>query len=216
MEFTRMWRLLLRTVVPIGVHRVARDLRQLPATSRPEYLRWWLASRMGGAASMPHVTAVRTVVFVCYGNIMRSPMAAALLARRLEQTGLAQTIRVLSAGLHMRPGRYPPPLALEAAAAFGVSLAGHQSLTLTTKVVESADVLFVMDFLNAAELSARWPEARSKVRLLGPLGANGHTQIVDPYGTDLATTIACYRQIAEATEVLALRLGYRPRPPTAK
>jgi len=196
----------LRSIVPLGARRIAHILRQLPPTARPEYLRWFLSSRLGSLAPLPDPVAIRTVVFVCHGNIMRSPMAAALLTRQLAQHGAARTTTIASAGLHTQRGAQPPALALEAAAAFGVSLAEHRSLPLATEVVDSADILLVMDLRNAAELSSRWPGARPKVRLLGRLAANGKTEILDPYGTDLATTMACYRQIADATEVLATTL----------
>src|SRR5688572_33037024 len=73
-------------------------------------------------APVPHTPAV--VLVVCYGNICRSPFAAAVLARALG--GMRGGARVESAGLiGPPPSRPAPPHAVTVAARRGVDLAPH-------------------------------------------------------------------------------------------
>ncbi len=44
-------------------------------------------------------TTMKTILFVCTANICRSPMAAAIMRQRIAQMGLADQVRVISAGV---------------------------------------------------------------------------------------------------------------------
>lgn len=145
----------------------------------------------------------RTVLFLCLGNICRSPYAARLLALR----GGAR-LRVESAG-YLGPGRPPPPEALEAARARGVDHADHVSALVTGEQIERADVVFVFDRFNVRNLR-KTPGARpDRVLWLGdfdPLWA-GKRAISDPWGKSLADYEATFarieRCVAEVVRILA-------------
>jgi Low molecular weight phosphotyrosine protein phosphatase len=53
--------------------------------------------------------SVRSFLFVCFGNIMRSAMAEFLMRQELSETGLEQPVRIVSAGLHATAGREAHP-----------------------------------------------------------------------------------------------------------
>ena len=65
----------------------------------------------------------------------------------------------------------------------GIILDRHRAGRLSEELVNRADLVVVMDFLNEADVIARFPSAASKVRLLGSfLGENGRpAEIRDPY-----------------------------------
>src|SRR5262245_49404600 len=71
----------------------------------------------------------RTILFVCHGNICRSPFAAAAAVRRFADIG-GDAAAIGSAGF-IGPGRPCPPTAQEAARAAGVDLSWHRSSLLT-------------------------------------------------------------------------------------
>lgn len=152
------------------------------------------------------LTVSRFVLFVCHGNIIRSPMAAALLKEALRVRG--QRTGVESAGLHADPLKPADPRAIVAAEAFGVSLRDHRAIPLTPDLVRRADAIFVMDAFNEAELLGRFPYARGKVYFLRACGrpSQGVVEIDDPYRGDLADVTRCYRILHECVEELAARL----------
>lgn len=68
------------------------------------------------------------LLFVCTGNVCRSPLAAAVLGRLLEGAGLSGRWRVGSAGLRgIHAGRPADPRACAAAARRGLDLTGHRA-----------------------------------------------------------------------------------------
>ena len=113
------------------------------------------------------------VVFVCSGNQVRSPLAAALLERLTE--GLP--VEIASAGTLGIEGPPPPPEAQQVAAALGVDVSGHRSTALRPAVVAGADLVigFERAHVAAAVVEAGAPLEASftlaeLVRLLGRVG----------------------------------------------
>jgi protein-tyrosine phosphatase len=139
----------------------------------------------------------RSFLFVCFGNIMRSPMAEALMKQSLTEVGLEHQIKADSAGLHAVAGRLAHPLALEASADMGISLIRHRARPLTGEIVGQAECIFAMDFQNKAELLTLYPESQNKIYMLSAYaeGQWQYREIPDPYFGDLDTTRHCYRQL---------------------
>jgi protein-tyrosine phosphatase len=143
----------------------------------------------------------RSVLFVCHGNICRSPFAE-LYARKLLAAGADPPLRVRSTGYFPRSGRSSPAEAVAAAQEFGVTLAGHRSSVITQSMVDEADLIFVFDQDNVWQLTRRFPAARSRVFFAGILGC-GPIEIADPYGTTAEQFRECYRNIARQIDALA-------------
>ena len=121
---------------------------------------------------------------VCHGNIYRSAFAHAAMVQALRAKGLT-SIEVRSAGLRTTADRAVPVDALTTAAAFGVALGQHRSSPATDAMVEAADLIFAMDFANAAILRSRYPAARDRILMLGALAPSlgrNEVSIPDPYG----------------------------------
>jgi protein-tyrosine phosphatase len=108
------------------------------------------------------------ILFVCLGNICRSPTAEAVMRRLLEEEGLDGRVEVDSAGMgswHL--GAPPDARATSAAARRGVTLAGA-ARQVTPADFRDFDLVVAMDRKNVRELLAVAPdeEARGRVRLL--------------------------------------------------
>ncbi len=135
-----------------------------------------------------------SALFVCKGNICRSPFAAAL----ARKAGLFE--RVHSAGHLDSAGRRSPPEAIDAARRRGVDLAGHRSQTVDDGLLASAEAVFVFDLENREILRRRFPRHARKIRLLGLADGDGPVELADPWGRGGQAFEDCYDQIALALE----------------
>lgn len=140
------------------------------------------------------------VLFVCQGNICRSPFAAALLRARF---GDNDAISVGSAGMIPQPGRATPAFGLQAAAAIGIDLATHRSAWLTREAAEAASLLVVFEETNRIAVFDRYPDLTVPVIRLDELGQSG--EIADPVDGGPEEFGRCYQRIeAGVTDLMGL------------
>lgn len=123
--------------------------------------------------------AVR-VLMICKGNICRSPLAAAVLARLADARGIAVEIR--SAATEERTvGRAAHELARSVASRHGYDLESHVARRAAVDDIEWADVIVVMDAENAARVAELFGDtAKRKTLRLGSFDA-AQADIRDPY-----------------------------------
>jgi protein-tyrosine-phosphatase len=154
--------------------------------------------------------SAREFLFVCFGNIMRSPMAEVMFRKFAAEANLPG-VRALSAGLHAIPGREAHPRALTAAQELGFPLGQHRAQLLTPELVAQADAIFVMDFQNKAEVLALYPNAKKKILMLSAYadGAERCREIPDPYFGDLDATRRCYAILQTCIRNLTTDLAAR-------
>lgn len=201
------------------IREIARALRSLAPRERWIYLRLVISGRRHpcGSPSPPLPRTVRSVLFVCQGNIIRSAFAGALFPQVLPP-GLREHIAVSSAGLETTPGKTADPRAIQAAGELGVSLEAHRTRQLTPALVDTADLIVAMDSLNVARYLVRHPRADAKLFMLGAFGdatSGAAPEIKDPYAGDLDDVRGCYRTISERLSCLASALARQAAgPPT--
>jgi protein-tyrosine phosphatase len=127
------------------------------------------------------------VLFVCLGNICRSPTAEGVMRKLVREAGLEDRIEIDSAGTggwHI--GASPDERSTAAARARGIALSGA-ARSVTGADFDDWDLLVAMDRDNERELLYRAPddEARAKVRLLRSFDpesvARGELEVPDPY-----------------------------------
>ena len=150
----------------------------------------------------------RSLLFVCLGNICRSPFAEQLALRHVPSDRAAT-----SAGHYPEPGRRTPAGAVAVARRFGVDLRPHRSRFLSRKLLEQAGAVFVCDRRNYRAIAAAHPWALQKTHCLGALSPDGPLAVRDPFGGTAAKYEAVYRQIADAIEAaVAGSSSNRPDP----
>lgn len=124
------------------------------------------------------------ILFVCMGNICRSPMAEGVMRDFVEKTGLAAQVEVDSAGTHgYYCGKPPDPRAQAAARRRGYDLSALRARTVEANDFERFDVVLGMDFTNLEVLEAICPhQHRNKLGLLMQYASRSTAAIVhDPY-----------------------------------
>lgn len=145
---------------------------------------------------------MKTILFVCTGNICRSPMAMGLLREKLHKEGLEGEYRVHSAGVWGLESQPPSPYALQMMAQRGIDISDHRSHDLTPEDMEEADLILTMERGQAEAISLEFPQHTHKVHLLSEM-IGRHYDIRDPYGSPLYE----YRQCAAEIERL-IEEGY--------
>lgn len=177
-----------RLVVTRRLDRRIRDDPDHPATNRE--------------AAFDAIQDADRILFLCWGNVCRSPLAARYLRSRLEGVGV-DGVTVESAGVGEREGRPSPETAVAAAADHGVDLTDHRSERVSADQVGGSDAIFVMDHYNYYLLVTRYPSAADRTFFLGAVtGDRDPVTISDPYGEDRASFEDVYGTIVAAIDRL--------------
>ena len=93
-----------------------------------------------------------SVLFVCLGNICRSPLGEGVLAHRLEEEDLSERVRVDSAGTGAwHQGEPPDPRSTEVAMRHGIALRGR-ARRVSVEDFQEFDYIFAMDRTNLRDL----------------------------------------------------------------
>lgn len=170
--------------------KVARSLKQKIVAFRP--VRGWLRSQV-----LARARTADSILFVCKGNICRSPYA-----EQYARKHLPPAVRLNSCGYYPVSGRPSPDTAQGVAKRFGIDLARHQSRVLDDQMIDDADLIFTFDEENRDAVLRRFPWAAGRVFGLGILCTRPPYRIADPYGTQADGFEAVYAQIGEALDCL--------------
>jgi len=122
------------------------------------------------------------VLFVCLGNICRSPTAEGVFRKLIEESGLGHGIAVDSAGTHAYHIDQPPDSrAQQAAARRGVDLSALRGRQATARDIQEFDYVLAMDRDNLRHL-VRIAEDSAKVRLFLEYSERfDEEEVPDPY-----------------------------------
>jgi protein-tyrosine-phosphatase len=184
------------------LHEMAAEAWQKLGNALPgSLMRRRVRARARVTSSLKVAAKPAVLLFICQGNICRSPFAEALLRVRVGEA----IVEFGSAGMMPRPGRPTPAYGLEAAAAYGVDLSAHRSIWLTREKAEAASLLVVFDEITRSAVMDRYPDLNAPLLLLGDLIGVQH--IADPVDGGIDEFRSVYAQIAKAAAELASLLG---------
>lgn len=144
--------------------------------------------------------AARNILFLCSGNICRSPFAAAY-AREI----LGPEVEIASSGFHNVVGRQAPTQAVQSARELGVDLASHESNRIDAATLDTFDVVFVFEEKHMHALRAEFPQVKGDVFYLGDVLIGSDFEIADPYGGGSDRFRAAYLAIAYALDFMDSR-----------
>jgi protein-tyrosine phosphatase len=186
------------------------------------------------------MAAVPTLVFICTGNICRSPMAEAIARRELERG--SDEVTVISAGL-LSAGRRPPAETTKVMERLGLDVSAHRSQRLEDALEPPPDVILAMARAHARAVVGDAPELFSRTFALkdfvrrgssaGPrmagedlpaylarvgngrsfaslAGATSTDDVADPIGAGLRTYEKCAAEIGDLVTAALALLWPRP------
>jgi protein-tyrosine phosphatase len=123
------------------------------------------------------------VLFVCLGNICRSPTAEGVFTHLVEEAGLQDRILIDSAGTgEWHIGSAPDARAMRAAATRGYDLSKLRARQVTRNDFAEFDYILAMDDDNLRMLKRLAPrEHARKIRMFTDFASNGASTVPDPY-----------------------------------
>jgi protein-tyrosine phosphatase len=175
---------------------VARAVRSFRGAAK--FLYW---QAYGLILSHPPVpSSPGSLLFVCKGNICRSPFAEALARKYIPDEN---RIVCRSAGIIVGRPESCPRETLAAAERFGIDLSGHRSQGICAELLAAADMTLAMEAWHVSHLRKAFPRHRDKIFLLplfgispqGPADPGRLLNIRDPYGRGLEDFIGCFERI---------------------
>jgi len=137
------------------------------------------------------VLHAKNILFVCRGNICRSPFA-----EQYSRTIFPKDVHLVSCGFIHQDGRKSPPEALSAARKFGVDLSDHQADHITDDMVKNSDLIIIFDEENFRMLLQRYPRYKNRIWFLSEICPDIPLHIEDPFKKDSDTYEKVYSVIA--------------------
>ena len=156
------------------------------------------------------------VLFVCLGNICRSPMGEAIFRAEVEKAGLSKQIIVDSAGTgDWHIGDMPHKGTQKILKEHGISFENIYARQVTASDFIRSTYIFTMDAQNSIDLEDFRDERKEEVqfngRLLDFIGGTGDTNVPDPYFTGNfqyvydVLSVACQEALEKIIEIHHLK-----------
>lgn len=150
------------------------------------------------------------ILFVCMGNICRSPSAEGFFRKHVEARGLGNRFTIDSAGTHSyHVGQAPDHRAIAEARRFGVDISGLRARHVNPQDFQRFDHIIPMDHHNLGILESMQPAGgRARLSLMMAYASGSEYQEVpDPYyGTQGDFELMC-RLLEQATQGLLSSLS---------
>ena len=145
----------------------------------------------------------KRILFVCTGNICRSPAAQYLAAKLARDCGLPWTAS--SAGVEAEVGLGMTPGAVRALASRGVRGAHHVARQLDEDMLAGADRVYALTREHKKIIARRFPAHAGKIEVLREAAGLPDADVEDPYGESDAVYEECATRIEEALKILIRR-----------
>jgi ribose 5-phosphate isomerase B len=147
---------------------------------------------------------MKTILFICTGNVCRSPMAEALFRHAVQGRG---QFRILSAGLGALDGQPPTPHSVRAMRELGIDISSQRSQMLTGELVRQADYIFGMTHSHVETVGLLYPQMAEKTFLLREFDETldpFEKDISDPIGGSYQVYVNCRDQIEQGIASLLI------------
>ena len=140
------------------------------------------------------------LLLVCTGNTCRSPMAAGILRKLLDERGITR-IEVESAGVSAHQGSPASLFSIETCRNYGIDISRHSSRQLTTKMASAADLILVMAPEHLDYMDNLDPALLEKSFLVkafpGEADSDQNYTVPDPIGRDRQAYLSSFFELDE-------------------
>lgn len=159
---------------------------------------------------------VQSILFICKGNICRSPFAEHIAGKQLNYSNLCN---FYSAGIFVGEPETPTPEAVLSADNFGIDLRQHRAKPVNYLLMDSYDMIVTMETWQYKQMKKLFLEFADKIYLL-PLFDRGTAysmnlfnkyNIQDPYGKNILEFKRCFERIEKCTSILLRKIGLIPQ-----
>jgi len=124
------------------------------------------------------------ILFVCMGNICRSPSAEGFFATALQKSDYRDQVSIDSAGTHgYHVGHAPDSRAVETASSFGVDIGHLRARKVSASDFDNYDLIIAMDHDNLKDLLRIQPAgSKASLKMMMQYHPEAHTtEVPDPY-----------------------------------
>ena len=147
------------------------------------------------------------ILFVCTGNICRSPMAHYYMQKRIKDLNLQDKYFIDSAGVFAEVGEGATDNAIYAMREYDVDLLPHIAKSIHSLNLNSYDYIFTLTSQHKRYILSYYKEVESKVFTIKEfVGESKNINIDDPWGMNLKVYTECAKQIVENVEKLIKKL----------
>jgi len=140
---------------------------------------------------------MKTILFICTGNVCRSPMAEGLFRKATNGSG---DFRIFSAGIGAVDGQPPTSHSVNAMREVGIDISAQRSRALTPELIRQADYIFGMTHNHVDTVGLLYPAAAEKTFLLQEFNESldpYEKDIPDPIGSPYEVYVHCREQIVQ-------------------
>ncbi len=207
-EITEGLRRTASNIFPPGLRALVKGILGLSGSEKLVYVKGFARSSARKRADLLAIRrkrGIRTVLFVCHGNMMRSAAAEAFFLASLDKKGVSG-INVLSSGTNVSM-ESADSRAIRTADRFGVDLRKHVPTQMNGQLARDSDLIIAFDRFNEAKLLGKFPDAKGKVFLISEFDTENRgrrASLRDPFFGSEGAVRQCFGKLHGYVKDLAV------------
>ncbi len=147
---------------------------------------------------------MKSIIFICTGNICRSPMAHWYMQKRIDDMKKSEEYLISSCGTNTYGGERATQNAIQAIAKYGVNMENHRSTNISDVDLSTYDLIICMTENHKDIVLFTYPNIKDKIFTLKEYVYNDqiYTDIDDPWGYDISVYNSCGKEIVDCVDKL--------------